>query len=498
MNGENPRILVVEDEIIVVQDLQACLVRLGYKPVGWANSGEMAIQMVEEHKPDLVIMDIVLKGEMDGIDVASLVYSRFRIPTVFLTAHSDRATIEKTKGAHAFGYLLKPFGEKDVHACIEIALNKYRHEMLLEESRNWFSQTLASIGDSIIATDEKENITFINPVAQKLTGWTEREALGQHASKILNMVNSETGQPVANPVSQALQEGSPCGLPENTVLVNRNNEHIPIGDSASPIKDQNGHILGAVMIFQNITGRQQADREFRRYASELYRSNRDLQDYAFVASHDLREPLRKVHIFGDRLQTMAQSKLDVKEREYLDRMLNATVRMQQMVDNLLELSKPIDQKNSFVPTDLNRVVETVLSDLEIRLKETQGTVHVDPLPVLEANPTQMYQLFQNLISNGLKFHKDGISPVIRIKARDLENGNWEIRVEDEGVGFAPKDLEQIFKPFEQLGHVRDVEGWGIGGAVCHRIVQSHNGTISADSQPGRGAHFIITLPEKQE
>jgi signal transduction histidine kinase len=244
----------------------------------------------------------------------------------------------------------------------------------------------------------------------------------------------------------------------------------------------------------------------RATATQLERSNRELQDFAYVASHDLQEPLRKVQAFGDRLQDKYAPQLGDEGRDFISRMQNAAGRMQSLINDLLTFSRVTTKASPFEKVDLARVAREVISDLEVRIQQSQANVEAEPLPSVEADPLQMRQLFQNLIGNALKFHKDGTAPVVRIRARILrppdsapggqpvEQETLELSVQDNGIGFDEKYLDRIFAVFQRL-HGRGVyEGTGIGLAICRKIAERHGGAITGRSRPGEGATFIVTLP----
>lgn len=240
----------------------------------------------------------------------------------------------------------------------------------------------------------------------------------------------------------------------------------------------------------------------RTQSDELQRSNRELQDFASVASHDLQEPLRKIQAFGDRLRARCAEQLSDDGRDYLARMQTAAGRMSVLINDLLTFSRVTTKALPFEPTDLNDTLAAVRSDLESRIEQTSGTVEAGPLPTIEADPTQMRQLFQNLVSNGLKFHRDDVPPRVQITASSPEpaaDGTelCEIRVRDNGIGFDEKYLDRIFEIFQRLHGRNAYEGTGIGLAVCRKIVERHGGRITAESQPGQGATFIVHLPCRQ-
>jgi signal transduction histidine kinase len=231
----------------------------------------------------------------------------------------------------------------------------------------------------------------------------------------------------------------------------------------------------------------------------LERSNRELQDFASVASHDLQEPLRKVQAFGDRLKTGYGEALDDRGRDYLDRMLNAAKRMQVLIQDLLQFARVTSQARPFSPVDLSRVAKEVLSDLEVRIGETNALVEVGDLPVIDADPMQIRQLLQNLIGNALKFHQEGKPPAVRVyaenrKGRDEADGMLRLVVKDEGIGFDEKYLDRIFTVFQRLHGRAEYEGTGVGLAICRKIAQRHGGDITAQSAPGHGASFLVALP----
>ena len=249
-----------------------------------------------------------------------------------------------------------------------------------------------------------------------------------------------------------------------------------------------------------IAERKAAENALNNILEELQRSNRDLEEFASIASHDLKEPLRKVTAFGERLKKHYGDLLGERGNDYLERMRSAAVRMQTLIDSLLILSRVTSKARPFQPVDLNGICAEVLRDLEIRIEQSVGKVNIAPLPTLPADPLQMRQLFQNLISNALKFHHPGRPPQVNISWTEEsgENGDfYEIRVKDSGIGFDNQYLERIFKPFQRL-HTRSAyEGTGMGLAVCRRIVERHNGSLIAESQPDIGSTFLIQLPKNQ-
>jgi signal transduction histidine kinase len=243
-----------------------------------------------------------------------------------------------------------------------------------------------------------------------------------------------------------------------------------------------------------------ANERLRQSTLELERSNRELQDFAFVASHDLQEPLRKIQAFGDRLKTKHGAALGAEGVDYLSRMQAAAHRMHVLINDLLTFSRVTSKAQPFVPVDLGKIAREVLSDLEVRIQQTGGQVETGALPTIDADPLQMRQLLQNLVGNGLKFHRPGEPPLVKLSAAVERNGGpprAHLVIADNGIGFDMKYLDRIFTPFQRLHGRTEYEGTGMGLAVCRRIVERHGGTLTAESAPGQGARFVAVLPVQQ-
>ncbi len=244
--------------------------------------------------------------------------------------------------------------------------------------------------------------------------------------------------------------------------------------------------------------------ELQHFSNELKRSNRELQDFAFVASHDLQEPLRKIRAFGDRLYSRFGDKLGEDGNDYIKRMQKAAERMSNLIGDLLEFSRVSTRNDPFQTVDLNLVLQEVLENLEVNIEEQQAIVEAETLPSIEADSTQMKQLFQNILSNALKFVSPNTSPIIKITVQESkipfvvpETQQYEIAIKDNGIGFDEKYLEKIFTPFQRLHGKHEYVGTGIGLSICRRIVERHHGELSATSKVNEGTTFLIILPAAQ-
>jgi signal transduction histidine kinase len=253
--------------------------------------------------------------------------------------------------------------------------------------------------------------------------------------------------------------------------------------------------------------RQLAEAQLAEKIEALARSNTELEQFAYVASHDLQEPLRKIEAFGDRLKTKCGDELSERGHEYIDRMQSAASRMRLLIQNLLAFSRVTTKAQPFTAVNLQEMMANILDDLDARIQEKGAQVDIAPLPVIDAEPMQMYQLFQNLISNALKFCQPDQPLSIKVASQSLtiaeNNGQvdaaemCQISVADNGIGFEQKYTDRIFKLFQRLHSRSDYEGTGIGLAVCAKIAEYHGGFITANSTPGEGATFIVTLPIHQ-
>jgi len=352
--------------------------------------------------------------------------------------------------------------------------------------------------DGIITIDDRGVIEMVNPAASKLFGYTPDELIGENIARLMPDPDRRNhDQYIEN--YHRTGEGRIIGIGREVTGLRKDGTRFPFHLSVSEVNLASRKIFTGII--HDISDLKLAQEKLRRYAAELERSNIELQDFAYVSSHDLQEPLRKIQAFGDRLKAREGDNLTEQGKDYLERMLSASARMQKLINDLLAFSR-VSRQAEFVRVNLNTVVQEVLTDLELLIEQNQATVEVDTLPVIEAEPTQMRQLFQNLIANAIKFRKKDEPPRIRIHARILQKQPHltatpgdellEISVTDNGIGFDEKYTDRIFNIFQRL-EGRKYEGSGIGLAVCRKIAIHHGGSIIARSQIGQGSTFLVTL-----
>lgn len=266
-----PKILVVEDEAIVAQDIRWILEDLGYDVPAISDSGESAIASNAEYKPDLILMDVRLIGELDGISTAERILADFDVPIVYLTAHDDEATLSRAKITSPYGYIIKPFEERELRIAVEIALHKHRVESKLRYKALWFRTVLQSIGDGVMTSDAEGRVTFLNEIGELLTGWTFREAIGEDANAVFRILCGSNRQPLRDPVRQALETERIVQLPDDSFLVRKDGSEVPIDDSVAPILNPNvstansdaKRLLGTVVVFRDVTDKRRTERQLR-------------------------------------------------------------------------------------------------------------------------------------------------------------------------------------------------------------------------------------------
>lgn len=348
--------------------------------------------------------------------------------------------------------------------------------------------------------DPELRFQTINAEMAGLNGQPIEAHLGRRLCEVAPAAIYDCIEPL---VRQALEGGRPLL-----------NEEISWGEgawlfSASPAVAPDGRKLGVNCVMQDIRERRAAEQALetahsalQEYAHKLQHSNQELEQFAYVASHDLKEPLRKIIFFSGSVQEMLGAGPPSQAGDYLRRMQRAAERMQKMIDGLLELSRINTRGGAYAPVELTQLAQEAAGDLAALVRDTGGQVLIDELPSAEVDGLQMRRLFQNFIGNGLKFHRADTAPIVRISraAAHTEDGSAPfvaIRIEDNGIGFDPAHAERLFLPFQRLHGMNEYEGTGLGLAICHKIVERHHGRIEASSRPGAGSIFTIILPARQ-
>ncbi|MCX9084460.1 MAG: response regulator [Candidatus Methanoperedens sp.] len=249
------KVLIVEDEAIIAMDIKNRLEKIGYVITAMVYSGKDAIKNAGHNHPDIVLMDIMLGGGMDGIETAKQINELLDIPIIYLTAYADEKTLSRAKITKPFGYILKPFEERELHSTIEIAIYNHDLERKLKESKKWLQAALNSIGEAVIATDKNGIIKIMNPYAQAITGWKEEEAINNPLEAIFNVINGDTGEKVEDARAKVIREGIFYGLACNSILIGKNGNKIPVDIIGSAIRDDRNKIIGVILTFYDISER---------------------------------------------------------------------------------------------------------------------------------------------------------------------------------------------------------------------------------------------------
>ncbi|NLG95874.1 MAG: PAS domain S-box protein [Chloroflexi bacterium] len=379
-----------------------------------------------------------------------------------------------------------------VSALVIDNTERRKHQEVLRQNEARMRRLVESNIIGIALFDEDGSIGIANDQFLDIIGYT-REDFEAGLVRWTELTPPEYRQLDDKGIAEARDRGA-C-TPYEKEYFRKDGSRVPVLMGYAYLPDS---AMPFISFTVDLTEQKKAEASVREYAAQLERSNRELQDFAFVASHDLQEPLRKIQAFGDRLRFNLKDTADEESADYLNRMLKAAGRMQSMINDLLSLSRVVTRGKPFERVDMNKIAREVLSDLEIRIEQSGGKVQVSELPEVEADPTQMRQLLQNLIGNALKFHKDDVPPVVKVSGACLKDSNEvQVIVEDNGIGFEAEYSERIFQPFQRLHGLGQYEGSGVGLAICRKIVERHSGTITVESTPGRGSTFIVTLPEIQ-
>lgn len=357
LNG-SPRIMVVEDEGIIAQDIKNCLEGLGYVVPDVVFTGREAIQRAEELRPDLVLMDIVLKGEIDGIETAAEIRKKYNIPIVYLTAYEDDKTLKRAKMTEPLGYILKPFEERYLRSSIEMALYKHQMETRLKENERWLSTILKSVGDGVIVADEKGLIKFMNPVAEVLTGWELKELAGSKASDLLKLLDEDTREVMENPLERVLKENIIIGRSNHTILINRDGREISIDHSSSPLRDDKGRVTGAVLIIQDISERKISETALKESENKF----RNLFDFATDAIFVQSLNGRIISVNNQACMLLGYTKVELLSLKFSD-LINENI-----IDNTFVIYSSLKEKGNYQFETQYRKKDGSFVDVEISMR----------------------------------------------------------------------------------------------------------------------------------
>ncbi|MEH2163837.1 MAG: response regulator [Nostoc sp.] len=499
------KILVVEDEAIVAKDLQNRLIKFGYRVPVIASSAQEAINRAVEISPDLVLMDIKLKGLMDGIEAAQEIHKYLDIPVIYLTAYADDKTLERAKITEPFGYLLKPFKERELQTNIEIILNKHSLERQLKINKKWLDALLKSIGDGVIASDLQKLVIFMNPVAENLTGWKQEEAYGRNSSEVFNIANADTHKSIENPIIKVLEDDIIVNLPAETILITREGEEIPIDDSAAPIKDDQDNITGTVLVFRDITERKRAIEAHKRQIEQEQlivkweEINQLKNDFLNLVSHELRSPLSNMKLMIQMIQLSTGTE---EAQRYLELMEAECDRELGLINDLLDLQHLESSSYPVITTDallLRQWLAWMIEPFQIRVQQHQQSLQLNVpsnLPPLLSDGIRLERILVELLNNACKYTPAGGEIILRVSHNSLGTPAKTIITISNLAEIPAIELPRIFEKFYRIPNadIWNQGGSGLGLPIVQKLVEQLQGNIEVESRNG-WTKFIITLTD---
>lgn len=540
------KVLIVEDEYILAINLQETLESLGYSVADIADTAELAITKARELRPNLILMDIRLRGETDGIQAAEQIWNTLQIPVIYVTGHSDKSTVERASLTFPFGYILKPVRDQELYVAIQTALNRYEHEQFL-------SSVLRGMGDGVIVVDAQLHIKYMNQVAEALTGWQLDQAKEQIATEILQLIDEKNLQPVQNPMLSAIEQGTTVYLSSDTLLRSKNSTLIPITDSATCLRDYNGAITGAVMVFRddshtrlaqecNIAAERSHQLELQML--EMQKINQLKEDFLAATSHEMRTPLSNIKMAISNLKEILNQQHIFKAFapdafestfHYLNILYYECERELSLVDDLLSMRiidadvYPLELTLIQVQAWLPQLVGNFQNIAQAQKQILQVNATPD-LPPLVSDLGLLNRIISELLTNACKYTPafghitvtvDFTQELKSLSHQpDLIDGNefhllpsLQIIVSNSGVEIPTNEQSRIFEPFYQIVHntkkdkssifdtpeqISQSDSWqdtgtGLGLALVKKLVEYLQGTITVMSGNSLTS-FMIQLP----
>ena len=471
--------------------------RLGYDVPATVGTGELAIQTAATNQPDLILMDIQLRGNMDGVVAAESIKANQDVPIVYLTANSDEATLQRAKVTDPFGFMIKPFEERAIQAGIEVALYKHKAEKQNREREQWLSTTLRSIADAVVTTDANGKVTFLNAVAESLSGWTHAESLGRHYTEIFSIIDETTRKTPEDSIAGALSNGISRTGVNHTLLITRDGTERHIEHSVAPIRQDDTRVTGCVIVFADVSAQLLLEAELRQ--SQKMEA---IGKLAGSIAHDFNNAITAVMGYA----SLILSKLPTGSQLHTDagQIIKAAEHSARLTRQLLLFSR-------------KQVVAPVVLDLGTAVKEMHGLLRrlirenislkisaTGSLWQVMADPGHIEQLVLNMAVNGRDAMQDGGHLSIEVmnatlrsedaaQIRGAREGEFVcIRITDNGTGMSKEVIEHVFEPFFTTKAAD--KGTGLGLSTCEGIVRQTDGFIQVSSKLGAGTAFTIYFP----
>lgn len=479
MDNKACKVLVVEDEGLIAHDIANRLTAMGHEVVGIAGTADEALDLAAE--ADIVLMDIRIDGPADGVEAAARIRDRYRLPVVFLTAHSDRPTLDRAKVTGAFAYLVKPIAHASLNTAIEIALYKHRMERKLEEREALLRTTLSSVGDAVVVTDDRSHVLMLNAAAEGLSGWTQEEAEGKPVLRVLGLIDGESGEPAEDPVPLAILKDAPMTLDRTWQLVSRSGFQMRIEGSAAPVK-ASGLALGTVLTFRDVSARLWEEKQLRQ-AQKVDAAGRMAarvsNEYTSLLANIRTQSEALLRQFGE----YSPARQSIEEIQESAAAAEALTRRLTRFGTRQAAEQPEFLSINGMLRRMSKLIESVAgARIEVTIRPTAVAGKV------RADAAQLEQAIMNLVLHACALMPEGGQLLIETNNTELPRfdsmANY-VTLNIAHTGQEP-DLDKLFEP-------ASIAEDGLALAMVHGIITEHAGYISA--QPAaRGCRFEVLLP----
>lgn len=514
LENQRGNILVVEDEIIVALDLKRCLQGMGYQVVQVVTTGEKAVKAAKNKRPDLVLMDIRLKGKMNGIEAAKLIHTQYDVPVVYLTAYADDQTLRQATKAGPYGYLVKPFEARELKTTIEVAIFKHKMEQKLKESQERFRETFEQNFDAIVLI-KRSNFELIdlNPGAVSMFQFSKEELMKNFRAVF---ENNKTYQSFKREISAFPSTNNEFFL-ERFQLRKKDNTAIICCIKANIIRLHENEVL--YCSFRDITEKVMIEEEAKILQSKLIQANKmtSLGTLASGLAHEINNPNNFIMSNTQIMQQVWAGAVDIlldyyeqkgdftlgglsfsEAKEVVPKLLRNTIegsrRIKYITENLKEYSRPKNEE-TFTPVSINKVLEFSISILGNQIKKNTDSFRFEPgedIPLFNGNFQQLEQVFINLVQNALQALPDKTHGIQVVSLFDKKDQSIVVNIKDEGVGMSPQILDRITDPF--FTTKQDQGGTGLGLYISYSIIKAHQGVLEYESRPGEGTSVIVKIP----
>ncbi|QHE87026.1 sensor histidine kinase [Hydrogenophaga sp. BPS33] len=488
------RIMIVEDESIVAFNLKQRLSQLGYDVPHVAVSGQQSLEMISRSRPDLVLMDIHIEGEMDGIEVASRLNQDNPVPVIYLTAYSEDSTLERARKTRPYGYLIKPFSERELHATIQMALERHAVEEALGENRRLLQQALDAASLGILELDTSTDAMAVNSRTAELLGRPAEQAM--RLDDFLTGIDEKDRANVALRLKEALDPLKRFSEEFRLQTNSKPERWIKLDARAMPC-----HRISGVL--QDISARKHAEIRLRRLntdleslvserTNELRESLKELETFSYSVAHDLRSPIRAIAGLSNVLLEDHRAQLDDEGLNLIARIASKSAQMGTLIDALLNLSHLSSVKPQMSEVNLSGIAADIIEQQMETEPQRVADVRIAPNLVAHGDPVLVRSVLDNLLRNAWKFCAK--RDVTRIEVgRASAEGRDAFYVRDNGCGFDMAQADQLFSPFRRLHSDTEFKGTGIGLSIVQRIAARHGGRVWVQAEQNKGATFYFTL-----